>query len=495
MRLKKLIEPLENHSLCAGLIDFQVRGISCNSKSISRDFLFVAVKGTHIDGNIFIPEAIEKGARAVIFQDESKDRSLPSLTQDCPSRVTFIKVKDVRKALASLSRDFYRDPSSKIKVVGITGTNGKTTIAYLIEAIVKEAGGIPAVIGTVNYRFQDTLLPSLNTTPGPLELQSLLARMHKEGVTNVAMEVSSHALDQARTAGIKFKAAIFTNLTQDHLDYHLTLDNYFEAKSKLFKDLGQWAYAVINNDDEYGRRLVKLTEAKTITYGIDNKADITANHIKFGISHTEFVLTTAWAGIKCRTGLIGRHNVYNILAAVSWAISEGIDLKAVSNALKKLFFVPGRLEKINSAALGFTVFVDYAHTEDALKNVIKTLREVSGGKIIVVFGCGGERDKTKRPKMGEVVSELADYAVITSDNPRSEEPLTIIKEIIKGIKKDNYCVIPDRKVAIQKSLSLARRDDIVLVAGKGHEDYQILKTGKIYFDDREVVRECLKLVK
>ncbi len=491
MRLKKIIESLEDYSFCGGLRDFQVQGISCNSKSVSADFIFVAVKGTNADGNSFIAQAIEKGARAVVFQDDINDPSLNVLIQDRARQAGFIKVKDTRKALASLARDFYADPSSKLNIIGITGTNGKTTVSYLIEAIVKEAGLTPAVIGTVNYRFKDLLLPSLNTTPGPLELQSLLFRMREAGVTHVAMEVSSHALDQQRTLGIRFKSGIFTNFTQDHLDYHLTLDNYFQAKCRLFSSLGKDACAVINNDDEYGRGLIKLTEAKIITYSIDTKADLTASGIKFDISHTEFVLNAGGRRVDYRSGLIGRHNIYNILAAVSWAISEGIDQGAVKSAVENFSFVPGRLERIGTS-LGFTVFVDYAHTEDALKNVIETLRELSCGKIIVVFGCGGERDKTKRPKMGRVVSELADYAVITSDNPRSEEPLAIIEDIVRGVRGDNYCIIPDRKEAIQKSLAQARKGDIVLVAGKGHEDYQVLKTGKIHFDDREVVRECLK---
>ena len=494
MKLKKLIKALGDYSFCGEPLDLEVKGISCNSKNVSEGFLFVAVKGVNADGFTFIPEAVEKGAGAVIFQDEKGGGSLGGLMQEYSQRVAFVKVRDTRKALAELSRDFYADPSSKIKIVGITGTNGKTTVSYLIEAILKEAGYLPGVIGTVNYRFKDSLLPSLNTTPGPLELQSLLARMLKEGVTHVAMEVSSHALDQERVWGIRFQSAIFTNLTQDHLDYHLTVDNYFQAKVKLFSGLGKGGCAVINKDDEYGRRLINLTKAKKITYAIESVADIMAQEIKLDISHAEFTLVAQGSGIKYRTALIGRHNVYNILAAVSWGISAGIEAGVIKAAIEKFSLVPGRLERIHPAE-GFAVFVDYAHTEDALKNVIMTLREVSAGRIIVVFGCGGERDKTKRPKMGRVVSELADYALVTSDNPRSEDPLIIIKEIVKGVKKDNYSVIPERKEAIRKALSLAQPGDMVLVAGKGHEDYQVLKAGKIHFDDREVVKECLSLMK
>ncbi|MEI6632046.1 MAG: UDP-N-acetylmuramoyl-L-alanyl-D-glutamate--2,6-diaminopimelate ligase, partial [bacterium] len=365
--------------------------------------------------------------------------------------------------------------------------------SYLIEAIVKEVGATVGVVGTVNYRFKDRIAPSVNTTPGPVELESLLAQMSGQGVSYVAMEVSSHALDQERIGGIDFKSAIFTNLTQDHLDYHATLDNYFQAKAGLFKNLKPGSFAVINNDDEYGRKIIGLTKAGKITYSIDGEAEVRASDISFDIKHTEFIVNAAGLRTDFKSRLIGRHNVYNMLAAISWAMRAGIDIKVIRRAIANFSSVPGRLERIDSTA-PFTVFVDYAHTEDALKNVITTLRELSPRKIISVFGCGGDRDRGKRPKMGEVVSRLSDYMVITSDNPRSEDPLAIIEEIVKGVKNNNYCVIPDRKEAIRKSLLLAKPADIVLVAGKGHEDYQVLRTGKVHFDDREAIRECLKLM-
>ncbi|MDD4894970.1 MAG: UDP-N-acetylmuramoyl-L-alanyl-D-glutamate--2,6-diaminopimelate ligase, partial [Candidatus Omnitrophica bacterium] len=377
------------------------------------------------------------------------------------------------------------------KVVAVTGTNGKTTITYLIEALLKEAGFMPAVIGTVNYRFKDKIIPSKNTTPGPLELQSLLADAVKENIDYTVMEVSSHALSQERVAAINFHSAIFTNLTQDHLDYHNTLEDYFQAKAKLFRDLRGY-FAVINNDDEYSRRLKEMIKGpEIITYGIDNESDIMAGGIKLGISHTEFILKSGKKEIRLETGLIGRHNIYNILATFAWASKEGLSEAVTMPALEKFNFVPGRLERIETGR-DFSVFVDYAHTEDALTNVITSLRQITGNKIIVVFGCGGERDKTKRPEMGRVVSELADYAIITNDNPRSEDPDDIIEGIKSGIKKDNYCVILERKDAIKKALSEAMPQDIVLIAGKGHEDYQILGDKRIHFDDREVVKECLR---
>jgi UDP-N-acetylmuramoyl-L-alanyl-D-glutamate--2,6-diaminopimelate ligase len=500
MRLTRLIKILDTNS-CQKLSDFEVKGISCNSKAVKNDFIFVAIRGVKADGNKFILEAIDKGAKAIIVESQSlkTSKSVRKLPRRGQSRkvvksqgnINFIKVKDTREALAKLATEFYGNLSLKIKVVGITGTNGKTTITYLIEALLKKSGFEPAVIGTINYRFKNKTIPSNNTTPGPLELQSLLSKMLKEEVTYMILEVSSHALDQDRTEGIRFHSAIFTNLTQDHLDYHKTLKNYFNAKAKLFKNLDTNSFAVINSDDEYSAKLKKITKAKIITYGIKNKADIAASNIRFDCYKTEFLLSTPKFKINLRTPLIGRHNIYNILAAVAWAENEGIDKDAIKSVIEEFSLVPGRLERINFKG-DFSVFIDYAHTEDALKNIIKSLRNLSKNRIIVVFGCGGERDKTKRPKMGRVVSELSDYAIITSDNPRSENPEDIIKDIKRGIRKNNYCVILKRIDAIRKSLTLAKRGDIVLIAGKGHENYQILKNRVTYFDDRKAVRKCLQ---
>jgi len=485
MRAQELIESLDSCRLSSHLEDFEVGGVSCNSNEVCDNFIFVAIKGTHTDGHEFIQEAIDGGAKAVIVQ--STEYRVQSR-----QKVSFIGVKDTRKALANLAAEFYGNPSSKIKVVGVTGTNGKTTITYLIEALLKEAGFAPAVIGTVNYRFKDKIIPCKNTTPGPVELQSLLADMVKGNISHAITEVSSHALSQERTGAIDFHSAIFTNLTQDHLDYHKTLEDYFQAKAKLFKELNQGSFAVINNDDKYCRRLKELIQGpEIITYAIDNEADITVKDIKFAISHTEFILRAIKKEMNFKTRLIGRHNIYNVLASFAWAFKEGLDQAVVKSALERFSFIPGRLERINCRR-DFSVFVDYAHTEGALINVIGALRQVSGNKIIVVFGCGGERDKTKRPKMGRAASELADYVIITSDNPRSEDPQKIIENIRKGIRKNNYCIISDRKDAIERSLSMAGAGDIVLIAGKGHENCQILKDKTIHFDDREAVKECLK---
>jgi UDP-N-acetylmuramoyl-L-alanyl-D-glutamate--2,6-diaminopimelate ligase len=349
-------------------------------------------------------------------------------------------------------------------------------------------------MGTINYRFKSKVIIAKNTTPGAVELQSLLAKMHVKKVKYCALEVSSHALDQNRVAGVNFKTAIFTNLTQDHLDYHKSLEKYFLAKLKLFKSLSAKSVAIINNDDKYSGRIKEKTSAKIITYGIKKPATVMAKDINFGINFSEFTLVGPKIKIRIRTTLVGLHNIYNILAAIAWGISEKISLKDINSAIEKFKNVSGRLERINCRN-GFNIFVDYAHTPDALFNVICALRPLVKGRIIVVFGCGGQRDKLKRPKMGKVVTELADYAIITSDNPRSENPKKIIKDICAGIKKSNYCLKPDRLEAIRAGLSMAIKDDCLLIAGKGHENYQILKNKVLCFSDQEVIKKCLKLMK
>jgi len=484
LRQKKAVPPVP-----AGF-DVPVRGISCNSKTVRKDFVFVAVEGASQNGNTFIQEALHRGASAVIFKPAAGSVPfLPALQRE--KKAVFIEVTDTRKAAARLAAEFYHHPSSKMKVTGITGTNGKTTVSYLIEAILKESGSVPAVIGTVNYRFPGCSVPSKNTTPGPFELQKMFDTMVHRGVDNCVMEVSSHALDQDRCEGIDFFSAVFTNLTHDHLDYHRTLEKYFHAKSKLFKGLSGSARAVINNDDPYGRKLKRSTKAQVITYGIERTSDVSARDISMDKGSIRFILSIPGAQAQIQSELIGRHNVYNILAAVAWGVSAGVEVRAMRQAIGKFKSAPGRLERV-ACDRDICIFVDYAHTDDALKNVIGALRQVAERKVIVVFGCGGQRDKAKRPKMGRIASELADYVVITTDNPRSEDPAAIMNDIKRGITKDNYCLVTDRYEAIKKALSVARAKDIILVAGKGHENYQILKNTVIAFDDRKVIQECLQ---
>jgi UDP-N-acetylmuramoyl-L-alanyl-D-glutamate--2,6-diaminopimelate ligase len=469
------------------IADLEIRGVTANSQEIKKGFLFVAIKGYHQDGNYFIREAISRGASIVVVE-----KVAPRIKD--PGKTVFLIVNDCRKFFAQVTHTFYGAPSDKVKVVGITGTNGKTTVSYLIEALVKKIGQECGVIGTINYRFKGWAIVAKNTTPGCGQLQGLLSRMRAHKVKYCAMEVSSHALDQERVAGINFSCAIFTNLTQDHLDYHKNLENYFLAKAKLFSVLNKDNRAIINNDDQYGQRIKRLTKAKVLTYGIKNKSNVMAKDINFGMQATEFSLVTAQVNTRIKTSLVGRYNIYNILAAAAWGISAGLRIQDIKSAIEKFKHVPGRLERVKCPG-GSSIFIDYAHTPDALFNVISALRGLVKGKIIVIFGCGGERDKLKRPQMGKVVTDLADYAIITSDNPRSEDPGQIIKDITRGLRRNNYCIVSHRQEAIRKGLSLICKGDCLLVAGKGHEDYQIIKNRVLKFSDQEVVRECLKLKK
>jgi len=485
MKIKRLLQSVVNLKEYPGLNDFEVKGLSCHSKLTKKNYCFVAIKGTQEDGRAYIEEAILRGAKAVILEGERTGKLKRF------HHVPFIRVRDARWALAELSAKIYGHPSSKIKVIGVTGTNGKTTVTYLLEAVLREFSVRPCVTGTTNYRFRNKILPSRNTTPGPLETQSMLDRMLKAGSDYCIMEVSSHALHQQRVRGIHFHSAIFTNLTQDHLDYHKTLKSYFESKAELFRDLNPQAFAVINNDDRFGVKLKKKTKACIITYGLNSNSDIMAKNIKLGYQRSTFEILARQKKMSFSSSLIGRHNIYNILACVAWSVAEGIPLSVIKRAIEGLCLVPGRLERIKLHA-DFSVFVDYAHTEDALKNILMSLRPLCRKRIILVFGCGGDRDKTKRPKMGKVATEFSDYVIVTSDNPRWEDPEDIIQDIKRGIKKSNFCVLVQRPQAIKKALRMAQPQDIVLIAGKGHETYQIIKDKTIPFDDKKFVKECLR---
>lgn len=509
MRLSKLLDSLEIIKV-DNLSDFEIEGITDDSREVRDGFLFVAVSGSRFNGDDFIKEAIERGARVIVTQSPDPYDSVGIPNHELPEKISFIKVKDAHKALWQLAAKFYDYPSGKVKIIGVTGTNGKTTITYLLESIFKQADYSCGVIGTINYRFNDTVIVASNTTPNSAFLQSMLCDMAASGVDYCVLEVSSHSLEQQRVSGVDFKYAIFTNLTSDHLDYHKNRLSYFEAKTKLFKMLNKESYAVINIDDPYGKELVRQTKANVITYGIDNPSDIKAQDLKLSLEGAEFKIKTSRGEFVVNTRLIGRHNVYNILSAVAVAISERVDLEKVIKGIYNLGRVSGRLEKIEGD-YPFGVFVDYAHTEDALKNVLISLGNIREnrshvflpdsnqsskkvrGRIIVVFGCGGDRDRSKRSKMGYIASKLADIVIITSDNPRGDEPHQIIQDILSGISKknENVKIIPDRYSAIEKALSVAEKDDIVLIAGKGHEQCQIFRDREVHFDDRVVVKEVL----
>lgn len=484
MTLEELLKDTGLTKIPAHYRAFDIQAISCDSRHIEQNSLFVALKGTKLNGADFISEAIRRGAKVIIKNSHGMDIS-------DEKNACLLSVDDPQKTLAQIAQRFYNYPSRQVKTIGITGTNGKTTISYLLESIFHAARKGCSVIGTVNYRIGKKILPSKNTTPGLLDNQRYLADMVKEGMEFCVMEVSSHALDQRRVDAIDFCCAIFTNLTGDHLDYHKTMEDYFSAKSKLFTGLNPKAFAVINRDDEYGRKLVLTAKGKVITYGINDKAGITAEDIQMKFSGSTFTARFPKGKIVIKTRLIGRHNIYNILAASASAVSLGLKISDIQKGIESLSGIPGRLESVECGQ-DFSVFVDYAHTEDALRNVLANLKNVSRAKIIVVFGCGGDRDKTKRPKMGRVAGEFADFSIITSDNPRSEDPKAIIEQIRRGFKGKNFEIIPDRKGAIEKALSLAKKGDVVLIAGKGHEDYQIFKDQTIHFDDREIVGDYLK---
>ena len=460
----------------------EARSVTDDSRNVSAGALFIAKKGYSQDGSKFIADAVKRGASAVAAEEAF----------DAPKGVAKILVRDARSAIPVMADNFYGHPSSGLKTVGITGTNGKTTITYLLESIIKAYGQEAGVIGTINYRLKGRVMPAKNTTPGAFELQAILADMVKMGIGYAVMEVSSHALDQGRVDRILFDTAIFTNLTGDHLDYHKTMASYFKAKSRLFEKLKKGGIAILNGDDKKVASL-KRSLKKALVYGTKRGADIRAEDISLSMNGTLFTVKTPKGSLRIDTKLIGMHNVSNILAAVSAAIALDIPKEAILKGVSRVAAVPGRLEAVE-AGQPFKVFVDFAHTEDALLNVLSLLREVAEKRIVTVFGCGGDRDRTKRPRMGKVACRLSDHVIITSDNPRSEEPGDIVAEIEGGVEGafSNYDIVVDRREAIAKALEAASQGDIVVIAGKGHETYQIIKGKTLPFDDREVARDMLK---
>ena len=488
MHLKEIIENLD-FELIYGDVDKDIKGVSCDSRKCKRDFIFVAITGYESDGHKFIKNAIENGATVIFYE---ANRGI-DLREFYGKEITFVKVLDTRKVFSKLCTIYYKFPSKELNIIGITGTNGKTTITYILEKILKNCG----VIGTVNYRFKDIELDADNTTPDPCEINKILRLFRKNGAENVVMEVSSHAMEMNRVENIDFNFGIFTNLTSEHLDFHKNMENYFLAKSRFFTEiLDNNSVAIINIDDEYGKKLIDKIKYKKYSYSLSNReADVYVEKYRTSLKGSEISIKLFNDGISIKTNLIGKHNIYNILASVTAAYLKGYPVDKIEKSLQAEIVIPGRLEKV---VKNKNIFVDYAHTEDALKNVLTCLKELKkkNSKLITVFGCGGDRDKLKRPKMGEVAAELSDFIVITSDNPRTEDPLKIIDDIVEGVKgkidENNYRIIPERKDAIEMSLRLAKNGDIVLVAGKGHENYQIIGKTKIDFDDREVILNFLK---
>ena len=465
-----------------------VTGVEYDSRRVKPGNVFVAMRGESSDGNHFVEQAIAAGAAAVVTDS---DRA--------PANVAWAKVPHGRRALAGLSANFYGRPAEKLSVTGITGTNGKSTTAFLLESILRAAGRKTALVGTIEYHVADKILPAPHTTPEPLELQRLFADAFESGATEVAMEVSSHALVQQRTYGIPFDVAVFTNLTRDHLDYHKTMDEYFTAKQMLFAR-SQWGLrvAVLNTDDKRGVQLVSFCKEQgtnVVTYGLA-KGHFHAANIEISQRNTRFDLVMPNGSVPLTSPLIGRVNVYNVLAASAAAWSRDCNREAISAGVTALTRVPGRFERVDCGQ-PFTVVVDYAHTDDALRNLTSLAREFvapAKGRVIIVFGCGGDRDRSKRPLMGEAAGKGSDFVVLTSDNPRGEDPLAIINDAVIGLQRAGvkYATESDRRAAIQLALSEARPGDIVLIAGKGHEQVQIVRSETIPFDDRRVAAEALR---
>ena len=475
----------------------EIQGLYYDSRQVQPGGLFFALRGAAADGHRYIGSALQAGAAAVVAEDASS----------VPIGATSVIVPDARQAMSRAAAIFYGDPTASVPLVGITGTNGKTTTSYLVEAILEAAGKPAAVLGTVNYRFRDTALPAPNTTPESVDLQRTLRELVDAGAEAIVMEVSSHALEQKRVDGCHFDVGVFTNLTRDHLDYHLTMDAYLASKTRLFSELlaedrlKQRRRAAVNCDDPYGSAIAGAAACPVLTYGLGTGFGVTATNVRFSVEGIEGVLVTPAGRALFHSPMLGRFNLYNILAAAATGVALDLPLEAIRLGIEGHRRVPGRLERVDNER-GLTVLVDYAHTGDALENVLRTLREIATARIITVFGCGGDRDPGKRPIMGEIAARMSDLAVVTSDNPRTEPPSAIMAQIRSGIVplglreyrqeelaagfvEKGFVMCESRREAIRLAAAAARPGDIVLLAGKGHEDYQIIGTVKHHFDDRE----------
>ncbi|MCF8142934.1 MAG: UDP-N-acetylmuramoyl-L-alanyl-D-glutamate--2,6-diaminopimelate ligase [Deltaproteobacteria bacterium] len=491
MRLRELIEGMTIREF-QGDQDPEISGIAYDSRRVRPGNLFVALRGHRQDGHAYIGDAVSRGAAGVV-----SELPLSPDGGEQKNRLPMIQVPDARRALSRLAVRFFDAPFKTMNLIGITGTNGKTTTAYLLESILVAAGKQPGIIGTINYRFSGQVLEAPVTTPESLDLMQTLRRMKDSGVTDVVMEVSSHSLDQGRVRDCPFQVAVFTNLSRDHLDYHRSMEAYFEAKARLFRSSGQReeyspAHAVINVDDPKGRELIRLTKAGVTTYGVEGRCQIRADDVHLSRGGLKARLITPAGEIDIVSPLIGAHDIYNIMAAAGAALATGIDLNAIASGLGRLTGVPGRLEMVrNRRALA--IVVDYAHTPDALLKALNAVRLLTTGRVITVFGCGGDRDRGKRREMGRVAGMGSDRVFITSDNPRTEDPAAIAAQIEKGVIESGireYVLDLDREQAIRRAVKMADRADAVLIAGKGHETYQIIGHEKRPFDDRLVAAEA-----
>ncbi|MDO5387844.1 MAG: UDP-N-acetylmuramoyl-L-alanyl-D-glutamate--2,6-diaminopimelate ligase [Clostridia bacterium] len=482
MKLKEILKGAEG-KIVQGSLDVEIKSMTIDSRKAGKDSLFIAMVGMTVDGHKFIPSAYEKGCRAVITE-----HSVESIPED----MTVYQVEDARDALDIVAANFYAHPAEGLNMIGVTGTNGKTSTTYFIESVLNHIQHKTAVIGTVEIRIggkKREIDFATSTTPDTIELNQMLRIMADEKCDDVVMEVSSHSLELKKVKGINFKVGIFTNLTQDHLDFHKTMENYCKAKAKLFK---MCQYGIINVDDEWAGRIIENAECSIITYSIEKESDLKARDIEYLPDRVHFTVNIKGEAHRFELPVPGRFSVYNALAAIGAMVAMGVEPEKIKEGINNIKGVPGRIQSIKNNK-GFNVIVDYAHTPDGLENIINAVREFTKGRVLTVFGCGGDRDKTKRPIMGEIVARLSDVAIVTSDNPRSEDPQEILKEIEVGVKKvtDSYEMCVDRRDAIKRAIEMAEKGDSVIIAGKGHENYQILKDKTIHFDDAETAKEIL----
>lgn len=485
MKLEQILSNLPFCQVPAGSGNIDVHKIEMDSRAVEKGDLFVCIKGFTVDGHDYIDQAVANGA-AAILAEKAVETSVP-----------VIVVKDTSQALAEAANAFYRQPTKEFSLIGVTGTNGKTTVTYLLEQIFQKHAQKTGVIGTIQTKIGEKVFPVNNTTPDALLLQRTFREMADAQVDTVLMEVSSHALDLGRVHGSDFDVAIFTNLSQDHLDYHKDMEDYLFAKSLLFSRLGntfeaeKQKFAVLNADDPHSELLARSTAQHILTYACKQPADVTAEEINLAVTHTEFTLETPVGSIRIDSKLIGMFNIYNMLAASTAAIAKGVPLAVIKEALETIPGVDGRFEAVREGQ-PYAVIVDYAHTPDSLENVLLTIKEFAERKVYVVVGCGGDRDRTKRPLMAGIAVQYADEAILTSDNPRTEDPDAILADMTEGLATDNYTVIADRKAAIEHAIAIAEAGDIILIAGKGHETYQIVGHTKHDFDDRVIARQAIQ---
>lgn len=484
MKLKTILKQLKDVQT-KGPKDFIVTGVRSDSRRVGPGNIFVTKKGFQTDGAEYIPDAIKNGAIAIVT-----DLFNPNLQTVCQ-----IITKDPQKTSLEIAKHYFHEPDQKLQVIGITGTNGKTTTSYLIQHLFNQPDHICGLIGTIETIIHHTRFPSQLTTPDYLDLYKIFSDMKEHDCQSVILEVSSHGIEQQRIDPFDFDIGIFTNLSPEHLDFHGNLENYAKSKKRFFDRLGtnqKTSQAIINADDAQASFIVQNTSAKVWTYGIDMPSDVMAKNIRLTPEGSFFDVYFNDQRESCKTRLIGRHNIYNCLAAIATSLVAGMKLHEIQKKLRSFSFVPGRLQKVNISK-PFHVFVDFAHTEEALKNVLCTLKQLTNAKIITLFGCGGDRDRQKRPKMAKVAEDFSDFCVVTSDNPRTENPEKIIQEILEGFSKTHYFVAIDRKQAIQKALSIAKENDIILIAGKGHEQNQIFAHRSEKFDDVETVKQLTEI--